>query len=89
VVIITDLELLKFKILNNKYPFYSDSELEEFLEVHETVEKAAYAICRNLASITDVTFGSNSVVSMSKFWLSKAVEFRTPSHGRIARADEI
>lgn len=85
----TELQELKLKVLNNKYPFYSDEELQNFLDIYNSVNEAAYNICRNKASLGDTEFADTNIESMTKFWLSKANEFRTANHTIIKRVDEL
>lgn len=73
----TDLEILKFNLQESKYPYFSDEELQNLLELYETVERASYEGCMMKSVNDSMDLGSAlSIPDNSKYWLRMANKFK-------------
>lgn len=83
----TDLQKLKFYLLEDKFPYFSEEELQNLLAEYGDVKKAAYEGCLIKAQDDSVKLGPIATVSNEKFWLRRAKRFRTNHTSTIKRAD--
>lgn len=86
---IDDLVLLKLNLLEVQFPFYTDEQLQTYLDLYGDVRVATYYACMTKAQDDSVNFGPIKTVSTEKFWLRRAKMFRPLNSGIILRVDEI
>lgn len=77
----SDLELLKLNLLEASFPFFSDTELNTYLTLYGTVQKATYELLLVKAQDDSVSLGPIKTPSNEKFWLRRARQFRVNSTG--------
>lgn len=85
----TDIEKLKFYLLEDKFPYFSDIDLLNLLTEYGDVNTAAYEGCLIKAQDDSVKLGPIATVSNEKFWLRRASKFRANHTGVIKRADSL
>lgn len=85
----TDLERLKFYLLEDKFPYFNDTDLENLLTEFTDVKIAAYEGCLIKAQDDSVKLGPISTVSNESFWLRRSGKFRPNHTGTIKRADNV
>lgn len=83
----TDLERLKFYLLEDKFPYFSDADLENLMAEYDDVKVAAYNGCLIKAQDDSVKLGPISTPSNERFWLRRAQKFRTNYTGHVNRMD--
>lgn len=95
---LSDFEILKFNLQEEKFPHFTDDELKTLLKIHGSVEKASYEGCL-IKSYTQVdSVGPVSITLDSKYWLMRADYFKSlilkdknkkrSKHRTMKRADE-
>lgn len=92
----TDLEILSFNLQEDKFPHFSQGDLEKLLSIHEDVQKASYEGCLMKAYDNTSDFGPISTTVDSKYWLRLAKKFKSNNslNGKskirsMKRADEV
>lgn len=85
----TDLERLKFYLLEDKFPYFSDTDLENLMAEYGAVKVAAYNGCLIKAQDDSVKLGPISTPSNEKFWLRRAQKFRPNRTGHVNRVDSL
>ena len=83
----TDLEKLKYHLLEDKFPYFSDEDLTKLLEVYPEVMTAIYQGCLIKAQDDSVSLGPIKTVSNETFWLRRSRQFRPNKSGNVLRAD--
>jgi hypothetical protein len=69
---------------------FSDEQLKVYLEMSETIERAAYAVLLRKAKNSEVTFPSGiKLPDQSEYYLRIARTYRTSRTRTLARADDI
>lgn len=83
----TDLDLMKFNLQETQFPYFSDEQLTQMLELYGSVKSASYQGCMIKAQDDSVKLGPINTVSNEKYWLRRARMFRSSATGTIQRAD--
>lgn len=85
----TDLEKLKFNLQENNFPYFSDTDLQNLLELYGSVENASYEGC--LIKSYDDSMDLGSVLSTpnnSNYWIRLANRFKPHKKNKtMSRAD--
>ncbi|WKV08194.1 hypothetical protein Q2T46_11715 [Thermoanaerobacterium sp. CMT5567-10] len=85
----TDLESLKNNLLEDKFPYFSDEDLQNLLTQYTTVQEASYQGCLIKSQDDSISLGGLKTSSNSSFWLKRAKLFRNNLTGNLKRADEV
>ena len=85
----TDVEKLKFYLLETKFPYFEESELQTLLDVYPDVMIAVYQGCLIKAQDDSVALGPINTVSNENFWLRRSKQFRPNHSGSRLRADSL
>ena len=85
----TNIEILKFNLQEENFPYFSDDQLNFLLAQHKTVKEASYQGCMIKAQDDSVKLGSINTVSNEKYWLRRARMFRKNATGVMKRVDEV
>ncbi|MDI6617894.1 MAG: hypothetical protein QME45_04340 [Clostridiales bacterium] len=84
----SDLENLKNNLLEDKFPYFTDIDLQNLLTQFNTVQEASYQGCLIKAQDDSVKLGPINTASNEKFWVRRAKLFRTNMTGNMKRADD-
>lgn len=69
-------DMLKFNLQEEKYPYFSEDELETLLETYPDVNQATYEGCLIKSADDSVKLGPITIPDNSKYWLTRAAHFR-------------
>lgn len=74
---LTKLDMLKFNLQEETYPYFTDKQLSILLSQYGSVNKASYEGCLIKARNDSVSLGPINTVSNEKYWLRMAKRFST------------
>ena len=85
---LTSLELLKFNLQENKYPYFSDEELQVLLDKNNgDVNLASVEGCELKAVNDSVNLGKLQTPDNSNYWLRLANRYRPAKKIKMLRTD--
>lgn len=70
-----DIATLKVFILEDQYPFFTDSQLEAICNSSSSINEAAYTACKMKAKSDKVKIGPIEIDNDSKYWNTLADSF--------------
>lgn len=83
----TKLERLRFNLQEDKFPYFSDDDLNKLLELYETVERASYEGCLIKSYDDSMSLGSIlSTPNNSRYWLIMANKFKSSIKGNFRKS---
>ena len=68
----SDLEQLKFNLLESRFPYFSDVELQTLLDQYGDIKTATYNGCLIKAQDDSLNLGPIKMPSNEKFWIRRA-----------------
>lgn len=63
-----DIQLLKVLIQEEKYPTFTDEELEQMAAVYDSIYQLAYVCCLMKAETQDIKVGPISIKNDAELW---------------------
>ena len=75
------VERLAFNVLEHKVQYFTESELEMYLEQYESVEEASYYCLLVKAEDTTLSMSGLNVADTSKYFRRQAAKFRQRNTG--------
>ena len=85
----TDIEKLRFYLLEDKFPYFEEVDLQKLLDVYIDPMVAVYKGCLIKAQDDSVALGPINTVSNENFWLRRSAQFRPNHSGTRLRADNL
>ena len=83
----SDLEILRFNMQEDQFPYFDEDACQALLDQFGTVKKASYEGCMIKAQDDSVKLGPINTTSNEKYWLRRARMFRANATGTMKRAD--
>lgn len=83
----TDLEQIKFNLQEDKFPYFTDVELQHLLDTYADVGVASYNGCLIKAQDDSTKIGPMTTPSNERYWLRRARMFSVVNTGSVKRAD--
>lgn len=81
-----NLELLKFNLEEERFPYFTDKELTMSLELYKTVESATYYMALKKSQNTGFSVSGLSVNDTSDYFKRIAARFR-PNNSGVTNVD--
>lgn len=78
---INDLQLLKFNLEEEKFPYFTDEELTMSLDIYKTVENATYNMALKKSQNTGFSASGLSVNDTSNYFKRIAARYRPNQSG--------
>lgn len=71
----TNIELLKFKLQEQTYPYFSDEDIDKLLDMYPNINQAAYEGCMLKSADDSVSLGPINTPNNSAYWLRLAKKY--------------
>lgn len=73
---LSNLEILKFNLQENQFPYFSEEDLTKLLTMYPNVNQASYEGCMIKAHDDSVKLGPINTPNNEKYWLRRANQFK-------------
>ncbi|MCC3868508.1 hypothetical protein [Terrisporobacter mayombei] len=70
-----DVEKVKVLLLEEKYPYFSDEQLESLCDMYDDMNELCFIACKMKADGQDVTIGPITIKNNSNMWNNLADAF--------------
>lgn len=70
-----NVEKVKVLLLEEKYPYFSDEQLESLCNMYDDINELCYIACKMKADAQDITIGPITIKNNSNMWNNLADAF--------------